>query len=213
MSHIPLPERASVTIRAAASATSPSRAASITRASGAALHIARTDNALEPTMRTSAGGVALAWSSRLSAARTDTGMSAHSPASRTICRASAMSEIAPAVGPEATALGSSPTTSESTKLVICAGNAARKSPPPLVRLSAWRTMFMRTISRPAPNKLAFTAAFCASVTPATGATHNAEPPPEISASTWAFGPCSRAMAASHSSAASPAAAERSDGTG
>ena len=87
------------------------------------------------------------------------------------------------VGPEAITAGSSPGTSLIARVTTRAGRAAAASRPPLMAERCLRTQFISEMFAPDASKARLIACLSASERPAAGAAHNADPPPEISAST------------------------------
>ena len=92
------------------------------------------------------------------------------------------------VGPEAITAGSSPGTSLIASVTTRAGRAAAASRPPLIAERCLRTQFISVMFAPDASSARLIACLSASVRPAAGAAHNADPPPDISASTRSSGP-------------------------
>ena len=113
------------------------------------------------------------------------------------------------VGPEATTAGSSPGTSDTTKVCTAAAPHACAKRPPLMRDRWRRTMFMSLMCAPQRSKATFTARSSVIDKPSAGKVMRDEPPPDTKASTKSSGPISRAMASICSAAIAPA----SSGTG
>ena len=108
-------------------------------------------------------------------------------------RASAKVEASGTVGPEAMTAGSSPGTSEITRVTSRAGWAAAASRPPLMADRCLRTAFISPIGAPERSRAALTACLSARVRPGAGRLSKADPPPEISASTRSSGPSPRTI--------------------
>ena len=73
----------------------------------------------------------------------------------------------------------SPSTSEIIRLTTRPARQARNSPPPLIRLNCFRTVFNSVMSAPAAARCRVTPNLSANVISGTGAGNSAEPPPEI----------------------------------
>ena len=105
--------------------------------------------------------------------------------------------------------GSSPGTSETTRVIIRAGAAAAASRPPLMVENCFRTAFIADMGAPQRSSFSFNAISSDSENPFGGPGRSADPPPEIKATTKS----SAASGRTNSSSAADAASPRSSGTG
>ena len=97
------------------------------------------------------------------------------------------------VGPEAITAGSSPGTSEISRLTTLAGWAAAASRPPLIAERCLRThVHLADVGAARRASALLTACLSASVSPRPASASSAEPPPEIRHSTRSSGPALRA---------------------
>ncbi len=120
-------------------------------------------------------------------------------------RASASVEGSATVGPEPMTAGSSPGTSEITRVTSRAGWAAAARRPPLIAERCLRRQFISPIAAPEASSALFTACLSASVRPGAGSESRAEAPPDIRQSTRSSAPAPSASARMRRAAASPAA--------
>ena len=110
------------------------------------------------------------------------------------------------VGPEAMSVGSSLTTSESSKAQRPALRAAaRASPPPFTREQCLRTVLSAAMSAPEASNPSVSARLSSSVSPGAGATRSAEPPPLSRTTIRTSSATAETMSRRRRVAASPAA--------
>ncbi len=122
-----------------------------------------------------------------------------------IARASAKVVGSGTVGPEAMIAGSSPGTSEISRLTTRAGAAAAARRPPLMAERCLRTQFICAMSAPELSSARLTACLSSSVRPGAGRASSAEPPPEIRHSTRSSADRARTLSRIRPAARQPAA--------
>jgi hypothetical protein len=120
-------------------------------------------------------------------------------------RASAQVPGSGTVGPLAMTEGSSPGTSEISRLSTRAGAQAAASRPPLMAERCLRTVFIAPMGAPLASRARLTACLSASVRPGMGRLSRAEPPPEIRQITRSRSVRPRVSASMRSAARWPAA--------
>ena len=120
-------------------------------------------------------------------------------------RASAKVVGSATVGPEPMTEGSSPGTSEMTKVTTRAGAAAAASLPPLMAERCLRTQFISVIVAPDLSSARLTCCLSAKVRPGAASASSAEAPPEIRQSTRSSAVSPPTAARMRAAAAAPAA--------
>ena len=107
------------------------------------------------------------------------------------------------VGPDAMVAGSSPGTSEISRLTTCAGCAAAASRPPLMAERCLRRQFISEMSAPERSNSFEIACLSSSVSPSAGSASSAEPPPDIRQSNKSSGPSPEASSRIRPAASRP----------